>query len=103
MSDRSLSRALRWPVWSWRNLGVTVAGVLLLGALVGRLTGGSPEHPERTPGTVAAAGSTSTPAAGTSAAAPGPATASTPPSPTGAASGPVADEARGDAAAGTAA
>ena len=40
MSEGSLSRALRWPLWSWRNLGVTAAALLLVGMAVGRLVGG---------------------------------------------------------------
>ena len=42
MSERSLSRALRWPLWSWRNLALTVAALMLIGVATGRLVGGSP-------------------------------------------------------------
>lgn len=34
------SRALRWPLWSWRNLTLTAAAALVLLALAGRLTNG---------------------------------------------------------------
>ena len=35
-----LGRALRWPLWSWRNLTVTVVLTLALLAVVGRATDG---------------------------------------------------------------
>ena len=35
-----LGRALRWPLWSWRNLTITAALMLALLAVVGRATDG---------------------------------------------------------------
>lgn len=41
----SVTRVLRWPLWSWRNLTVTGAAVLALLATVGRATDGQPSGP----------------------------------------------------------
>lgn len=38
MTGASLSRAARWPLWSWRNLVITTIATLALLAGVGRLT-----------------------------------------------------------------
>lgn len=48
-----LGRALRWPLWSWRNLGVTVVLTLALLAVVGRATDGQASAlPATTPTTL---------------------------------------------------
>jgi hypothetical protein len=103
MTGSALSRALRWPVWSWRNLALTVAGLLVLGTAIGRLTGGSPDAADRArPAvrqTVADVRTTQPPATTTSTAAGSPAPAATVPS----ASAPSLDEGRADAAARSAA
>lgn len=39
--SRDLSRAVRWPLWSWRNLTVSAVALLALLAFVGNLTDGS--------------------------------------------------------------
>ena len=65
MSD-DLSRLLRWPLWSWRNLAVTTAGALAALALLGQATGG---------GTASTSADVSTPEA---AAAPTPSSTTTP-------------------------
>jgi hypothetical protein len=75
MSPGSLSRALRWPLWSWRNLAITAAIALLLLAGLGRLTNHH-QVTAPTPGTVTAAPATTNSAAPT---VPPPAT--TPPAP----------------------
>lgn len=38
MTGTSLSRAARWPLWSWRNLAITAIATLAMLAGVGRLT-----------------------------------------------------------------
>lgn len=38
----TLTRILRWPLWSWRNLTVTGAALLALLAVLGRATDGEP-------------------------------------------------------------
>jgi hypothetical protein len=58
LSPASLSRALRWPLWSWRNLAVTAATALLLLAGLGRLTNNH-QVTAPTSGPVAAAPTTS--------------------------------------------
>lgn len=40
MKPSALSRAVRWPLWSWRNLTLTAVAALFLLALAGRLTSG---------------------------------------------------------------
>jgi hypothetical protein len=40
MTGSGLSRAARWPLWSWRNLTITTVLVLGLLAALGRLTDG---------------------------------------------------------------
>ena len=46
-----LGRALRWPLWSWRNLTITAVLMLALLAVVGRATDGqaSPRRPQHQP------------------------------------------------------
>lgn len=39
--SRSVAEVLRWPLWSWRNLVVTVVGALLVVAALGRVSGAS--------------------------------------------------------------
>lgn len=55
MSD-NLNRALRWPLWSWRNLAITVVSVFVVIALIGRVSsavGSEGEEPARVTSTVA--------------------------------------------------
>ena len=40
----TLTRILRWPLWSWRNLTVTGAALLALLAVLGRATDGQPSQ-----------------------------------------------------------
>lgn len=40
MRNSAWNRAVRWPLWSWRNLTLTAAAALVLLALAGRLTSG---------------------------------------------------------------
>lgn len=40
MTGNGLSRAIKWPLWSWRNLAITGIAALALLALLGRLTDG---------------------------------------------------------------
>ena len=47
MTDR-LHRLLEWPLWSWKHLAITVAGVLVMVALVGKAS--SALSPEAAPG-----------------------------------------------------
>jgi hypothetical protein len=109
MSDGSLSRALRWPLWSWRNLAVTAAALLLVGMAVGRLVGGPGAEPAGPGAARPALGSPTGSSAGASPAPAPPgrtdpssgAPASLPPGAGSASSTP--DEARADAGARTAA
>ena len=54
MTGSRIARAIRWPLWSWRNLTVTAIAALVLLATLGRLTDGlgsavaSPAHPSPT-------------------------------------------------------
>src|SRR5689334_9271609 len=41
MTGGGVGRAIRWPLWSWRNLAITTVAVLVVFAALGRLTGGS--------------------------------------------------------------
>lgn len=55
MSD-NLNRALRWPLWSWRNLAITVVSLFFVVALIGRVSsavGSEGEEPARLTSTVA--------------------------------------------------
>ena len=50
MSRGAAHHALRWPLWSWRNLTISTVVVLALMALLGRLSDtGSPASAARTP------------------------------------------------------
>jgi hypothetical protein len=53
MSRIQWSRAVRWPLWSWRNLTITAIAVLLVLAALGRITGS--QDPSATPTEAAAA------------------------------------------------
>ncbi|GAA6525678.1 hypothetical protein [Intrasporangium sp. DVR] len=55
MSD-NLNRALRWPLWSWRNLAITVVSLFVVIALIGRVSsavGSEGEEPAQVTSTVA--------------------------------------------------
>lgn len=74
-----LGRALRWPLWSWRNLIITAVLTLALLAVVGRATDGQasavPPAASTTPYTTAPASELTSPAPTT---VPTPGTTSTP-------------------------
>ncbi|ADU46590.1 hypothetical protein [Intrasporangium calvum] len=64
MSD-NLNRALRWPLWSWRNLAITVVSLFVAIALIGRVSsalGGDGEAPIKAASTAVPEGTQSPPA-----------------------------------------
>lgn len=75
----SVTRVLRWPLWSWRNLTVTGAATLALLAMVGRATDGQPSGPPAAAPASTAAPTTTVAAAPTSE--PAPTTHDAPPAP----------------------
>lgn len=66
----NVTRVLRWPLWSWRNLTVTGAAVLALLAVVGRATDGQQSEPLASAPASTAAPTTAVTAAPTSEPAP---------------------------------
>lgn len=69
-----LGRALRWPLWSWRNLSITAVLMLALLAVVGRATDGQASS---RPAAAPAAPSTSASTQQTTSASPSPGPTST--------------------------
>ncbi len=98
MSRIQWGRAVRWPLWSWRNLTITAVAALVILAALGRVTGGeepSAASAEGAPATVSpsasppsATGTTAPTATATTTAAPAP-TETPHPAPSGASGSPV--------------
>lgn len=62
MNLASWTRALRWPLWSWRNLTITAVAVLVVMAALGRITAPQSSVAATVPAATPGVSSPSTPA-----------------------------------------